>query len=78
MTAQKLVEMDPLNEDNLKLLGEGYRFSNNQDQLIATVTKLVVMPTSVSVESFSHTKGGAKLAGTAASAASSSSPSSPA
>ncbi len=65
VAAQKLVAMEPLNEDNLKLLGEGYRLTNDQANLLKTVEKLFAMPTSLSMDSFSHTTGGAKLVGVA-------------
>lgn len=63
--AQKLVAMEPLNEDNLKLLGEGYRLTNDQANLLKTVEKLFAMPTSLSMDSFSFTATGAKLVGAA-------------
>lgn len=65
LVGTKLVELEPLNEDHIKLLGEGYRLSNKQDELIATVTGLIGMPTSIAVDNFSRTKGGAKLEGVA-------------
>ncbi len=65
IVGKKLVELEPLNEDHIKLLGEGYRLSNKQDELIATVTGLIGMPTSIAIDNFSRTKGGAKLEGVA-------------
>lgn len=65
IVGKKLVELEPLNEDHIKLLGEGYRLSNKQDELIATVTGLVGMSTSIAVDNFSRTNGGAKLEGVA-------------
>ncbi|MEO5825551.1 MAG: tetratricopeptide repeat protein [Gemmatimonadales bacterium] len=65
IVGRKLVELEPLNEDHIKLLGEGYRLSNKQDELIATVTGLIGMPTSIAMDNFSRTKGGAKLEGVA-------------
>ncbi|MBA2292144.1 MAG: tetratricopeptide repeat protein [Gemmatimonadales bacterium] len=65
LVGKKLVELEPLNEDHIKLLGEGYRLNKQQDELIATVTGLIGMPTSIAVDNFSRTKGGAKLEGVA-------------
>lgn len=61
--AQKLVTMEPLNESNLKYLGEGYRMQNKQEDLIKTVTKLIRMPTSVEVDLFQRKKDGAVVTG---------------
>ncbi len=65
LVGKTLVQLEPLNEDHIKLLGEGYRLSNKQDELIATVTGLIGMPTSIAVDNFSRTSGGAKLEGVA-------------
>lgn len=61
--ALKLVAMEPLNESNLKYLGEGYRQQNKQDDLIKTVTKLIRLPTSVEVDFFQRRKDSAVLTG---------------
>lgn len=63
--ALKLIAMEPLNESNLKYLGEGYRMQHKQDELIATVTKLIRLPTSVEVVQFQRKKEGASLTGQA-------------
>jgi tetratricopeptide (TPR) repeat protein len=63
--AQKLVAMEPLNENNLKYLGEGYRLTAKQDDLIKTVTILIKLPTSVEAQQFQRTKDGATLSGQA-------------
>jgi len=65
LAAGKLAMIEPLNEDNLKLLGEGYRITNKQDSLIATVTKLLALPTSVGVSGFTSRADGAKITGEA-------------
>ncbi len=64
-TARKLVEMEPLNEDSRKLLAQGFRLQADTASLINTVTELVAMPTSVSVERFAGRAGGVTLGGTA-------------
>ncbi|MES2306468.1 MAG: tetratricopeptide repeat protein [Gemmatimonadota bacterium] len=61
--ALKLVAMEPLNESNLKYLGEGYRMQNKQDDLIKTVTKLIRLPTSVEVDMLQRKKDSATLTG---------------
>lgn len=63
--ASKLVAMEPLNENNLKYLGEGYRLTSKQDDLIKTVTILIKLPTSVEAQQFQRTKDGATLRGQA-------------
>ncbi len=63
--ALKLVAMEPLNESNLKYLGEGYRQQNKQDDLIKTITKLIRLPTSVEAVQFQRRKEGATLTGQA-------------
>ena len=63
--AQKLVAMEPLNENNLKYLGEGYRLTAKQDDLIKTVTILIKLPTSVEAQQFQRAKDGATLTGQA-------------
>lgn len=63
--AQRLVAMEPLNEESLKLLGEGYREINKQDSLVKTVERIFALPTSVAVAGFQRKKDGATLTGTA-------------
>ncbi|MEP6590731.1 MAG: tetratricopeptide repeat protein [Gemmatimonadota bacterium] len=63
--ALKLIAMEPLNESNLKYLGEGYRLTNKQDDLIKVVTKLIHLPTSVEAVQFQRKKEGATLTGQA-------------
>ena len=63
--ALRLVAMEPLNESNLKYLGEGYRQQHKQDDLIKTITKLIRLPTSVEGVQFQRRKEGATLTGQA-------------
>lgn len=58
-----LVEREPLNEDNRKMLVQGLRRTNQQDSLIAVVTELLAMPTSVGIDRFASNDDGALLAG---------------
>jgi tetratricopeptide (TPR) repeat protein len=63
--AAKLVAMEPLSEDSRKLLSNSYRLQNKQDQLLATVTELFLMPTGISVTGFSVRAESATLRGEA-------------
>lgn len=60
-----LVALEPLSEENRKLLAQGYRFSNEQDLLISSVTELLAMPTAVHVERFQAGDETAVLSGVA-------------
>ncbi len=61
--AQRLIAMEPLNSTNVKLLGEGYRATGNQDKLLATIGQVMAMPTELTVEFFQPHAAGAKLVG---------------
>jgi tetratricopeptide (TPR) repeat protein len=61
----KLIALEPLNEDNHKLLAQGYQLTAEQDSLIAAVTILLAMPTSVTVSQFAPSPNGATLVGVA-------------
>jgi tetratricopeptide (TPR) repeat protein len=61
----RLIALEPLNEDNHKLLAQGFQLSNQQDSLIAAVTVLLAMPTSVTVTQFAPNPSGAALMGQA-------------
>lgn len=58
-----LLAREPLSEDNRKLLAQGFRRTNVQDSLIAVVTELLAMPTSVGIDRFAVNDEGALLAG---------------
>lgn len=64
-TSNKLLAQDPLSEDSRKLLAQGYRITADTARLIETVTELLATPTTVTVQSFNGTAGGAVLGGTA-------------
>ena len=64
-TAQKLLDTDPLNTLNVKLLANGWRLENNIDKQVDVVTLLQSMTTNISVEHFTVAKDGATLTGTA-------------
>ena len=61
----RLIALEPLNEDNHKLLAQGYQLTKQQDSLIAAVTVLLAMPTSITVSQFAPSPSGASLAGQA-------------
>jgi tetratricopeptide (TPR) repeat protein len=50
--SRELIAREPLSEENRKLLAQGFRRINEQDSLIAVVTELIAMPTSVTVDRF--------------------------
>lgn len=62
---RELVNREPLSEENLKLLAQGFRRMNEQDSLIAVYTVLVAMPTSVTVDRFATGEDRAVLGGAA-------------
>ena len=73
--AQKLIDSDPLNQNNFKdLLANGYKFDKNQDKQIEVVVQMQAMTVAVSVEGFALRKDGAKITGTATRGASKGAP----
>jgi len=61
MAAQKLVEIDPMNEYALKLLGEGYRLGGKTDELVEIVTQIEASPFNLDVKTFTRTDDGASI-----------------
>ena len=64
-TAQKLSAIEPLNENTLKLVGEGYKQTNKVDDAVKTAEQVLALPVDVKVTDFSSAAGGANLTGTA-------------
>jgi tetratricopeptide (TPR) repeat protein len=64
-TAQKLAELEPMNENVLKLVGEGYKQSNQVNQAVSTAEKVLALPIDVKVTEFAPLASGATLAATA-------------
>ncbi len=64
-TAQRLSAMEPLNENSLKLVGEGYKQSKKVDEAIMVAEKVLAMPVDVKVTDFTPGPSDAKLTGTA-------------
>ncbi len=50
--AGKLLEMEPMNEDALRLLAQGQRSLNREADVIKTATRLVVLPFTVEITGF--------------------------
>jgi tetratricopeptide (TPR) repeat protein len=49
---RKLLQIEPLNEDAHRLLGQAYRGLDQQDSLVAIATRLVMLPVNVEVTGF--------------------------
>jgi len=64
-TAQQLLAIDPMNEDNHKLLSQGYKLQNDTTNMLKAIEKLFLLPTHVVVTSFAPRKSNAKLVGSA-------------
>ena len=64
-TAQKLAELEPMNENVLKLVGEGYKQSSKVNEAVSTAEKVLALPIDVKVTEFAPTASGATLAATA-------------
>jgi len=64
-TAQKLAELEPLNENVLKLVGEGYKQSNKVNEAVSTAEKVLALPIDLKVNEFAPTASGANLSATA-------------
>jgi len=64
-TAQKLAELEPMNENILKLVGEGYKQSKKVNEAVSTAEKVLALPIDVKVTEFAPTASGATLTATA-------------
>ncbi len=63
--AQRLSELEPMNENSLKLVGEGYKQSSKVDDAVKVAEKVLALPIDVKVADFTATGGNATLTGTA-------------
>ncbi len=63
--AQKLNEMEPMNEDALRLLAQGQRAQKQDDAVIKTAEKLVALPFTIDVSSFQMGMSASRLTGDA-------------
>ena len=64
-TAARLVEIEPLNAEIIKMLANGQRMSKKETQANKTATQLLGMPVSVEVAQFAPTAAGASITATA-------------
>jgi tetratricopeptide (TPR) repeat protein len=64
-TAQKLSAIEPLSENSLKLVGEGYKQAAKVDEAVKTAEQVLALPVDLRVTDFSTAAGGASLTGTA-------------
>ena len=62
----RLVEIEPLNAEVVKMLANGQRMAKKEAQANKTAMQLLSMPVSVSVTQFAPTAAGASITGTAA------------
>jgi tetratricopeptide (TPR) repeat protein len=64
-TAQQLSAIEPLSENSLKLVGEGYKQSGKVDDAVKTAEQVLALPVDVKVTDFATAAGGASLTATA-------------
>ncbi len=62
---ERLVALDPMNENNLRLLARGYQIRKNQEQTLKYVVLISELPVNVQVATFQPAGTSATLAGTA-------------
>ncbi|HET6577031.1 MAG TPA: tetratricopeptide repeat protein [Gemmatimonadales bacterium] len=60
-TAAKLVAIEPLSENALKLLGEGHKQSGKVDQAVKAAEQVLALPADVKASNFATTANGATL-----------------
>jgi tetratricopeptide (TPR) repeat protein len=63
--AQRLTALEPMNENALKLLGEGYKQSKQVNEAVSTAEKVLALPVDVKVTEFAPNASGAALTATA-------------
>jgi tetratricopeptide (TPR) repeat protein len=64
-TAQQLSAIEPLSENSLKLVGEGYKQAGKVDDAVKTAEQVLALPVDVRVTDFSTAAGGASMTATA-------------
>jgi tetratricopeptide (TPR) repeat protein len=64
-SAERLLALEPLNENTLKLVGEGYKLSNKVNDAVKVAEKVLALPVDVKVTNFSGTPSGATWTATA-------------
>lgn len=63
--AKRLAEIEPLSENTLKLVGEGYKQAGNVDEAVKVAERVLGLPIDIRVTDFSPAQAGATLTGTA-------------
>jgi tetratricopeptide (TPR) repeat protein len=64
-TAQRLSAIEPMNENSLKLVGEGYKQAKQVDEAVKVAEKVLALPVDVQVNDFSASASNATLTATA-------------
>jgi tetratricopeptide (TPR) repeat protein len=64
-TAQRLTAIEPLNENSLKMVGEGFKQSKQVDEAVKIAEKVLALPVDVQVNDFTPAGGNATLTATA-------------
>jgi tetratricopeptide (TPR) repeat protein len=64
-TAQRLSAIEPMNENSLKLVGEGYKQAKQVDEAVKVAEQVLALPVDVKVSDFSTGTSNATLMGTA-------------
>jgi tetratricopeptide (TPR) repeat protein len=64
-TAQQLSALEPLSENSLKLVGEGYKQAGKVDDAVKTAEQVLALPVDVKVTDFAAAAGGASWTATA-------------
>ncbi|MBA3318474.1 MAG: tetratricopeptide repeat protein [Gemmatimonadales bacterium] len=63
--AQRLSALEPMNENSLKMVGEGYKQSKQVDEAVKVAEKVLALPVDIQVTDFSPSGTGATLTATA-------------
>lgn len=63
--AQRLSALEPMNENSLKMVGEGYKQSKQVDEAVKVAEKVLALPVDIGVTDFSPSGTGATLTATA-------------
>jgi tetratricopeptide (TPR) repeat protein len=64
-SAKRLVAIEPLNENSLKLVGEGYKQANQVDSAVKVAERVLALPVDVKVDDFTSKGNSASLTATA-------------
>jgi tetratricopeptide (TPR) repeat protein len=64
-SAQRLVAIEPLNENSLKLMGEGYKQASKVDSAVKVAERVLALPVDIKVDDFTSKGNSATLTATA-------------